>query len=89
MLSYAELAPHLATRVQALQSAIAAGEYDRRTLDENLLLELYRRICADLIPDIAGRWRTSDVVVGDHERLAYLEALLRAADGRASKVVAQ
>jgi CRISPR-associated endonuclease/helicase Cas3 len=71
VLSYAELAPHLATRVQTLQSAIAAGEYDRRTLDENLLLELHRRICADLIPDIAGRWRTRDVVVGDHEPPAY------------------
>jgi CRISPR-associated endonuclease/helicase Cas3 len=61
------LAPHLATRVQALQSAIAAGEYDRGALDENLLLELHGRICAGLIPDIAGRWRTNDVVVGSHE----------------------
>lgn len=71
VLSYAELAPHLATRVQALQSAIAGGDYDRRTLDENLLLEFHRRICADLIPGIAGLWRTTDVVVGDHEPPAY------------------
>ena len=71
VLSYAEIALHLARRVQALQSTIAAGELDGRTLDENLLLELHRRICADLIPDIAGRWRTTDVVVGDHEPPAY------------------
>ena len=71
VLSYAELAPHLATRVQTLQSAIAAGAYDRRPLDENLLLEFHRRICADLIPDLAGRWRTTDVVVGDYEPPAY------------------
>jgi CRISPR-associated endonuclease/helicase Cas3 len=67
VLSYAELAPHLATRVQALQSAIVRGEYDGRVLDEDLLLERHRRICADLIPDLAGRWRS------------YLAAL-RAAD---------
>ena len=48
-----------------------AGEFDGRTLDEDLLLELHRRICADLIPELAGRWRTSDVVVGDHEPPAY------------------
>ena len=58
-------------RVQALQSAIAAGELDGRTLDENLLLEFHRRICADLIPEFAGRWRTIDVLVGDHEPPAY------------------
>lgn len=61
----------MATRVQALQSAIVAGEYDRRAFDEHLLLEFHRRICADLVPDIAGRWRTTDVVVGDHEPPAY------------------
>jgi hypothetical protein len=71
VLSYAELAPYFATRVQALQAAIAAGELDGRALDEHLLLELHRRICADLIPDIAGRWRTSDVAVGDHAPPAY------------------
>jgi len=71
VLSYAELEPHLATRVQALQSAIAAGELDGRTLDEDRFLELHRRICADLIPELAGRWRTRDVVVGDHEPPAY------------------
>jgi len=71
VLSYAELEPHLATRVQALQSAIAAGEFDGRTLDEDRFLELHRRICADLIPELAGRWRTRDVVVGDHEPPAY------------------
>ena len=53
-------------RVQALQGAIAAGEFD-----EDLLLELHRRLCADLIPELAGRWRTSDVVVGDDEPPAY------------------
>lgn len=71
ILSYAELAPHIAKRVQALESAIVAGHYDGRTLDEGLFLELHRRICGDLIPHLAGRWRTGDVVVGEHEAPAY------------------
>jgi len=71
VLSYAELAPHLARRVQVLQRAIAAGDFDDRTLDEDILLELHQRICADLVPDIAGRWRTTDVVVGAHEPPNY------------------
>lgn len=48
-----------------------AGHYDGRTLDEGLFLELHRRICADLIPHLAGRWRTGDVAVGEHEAPAY------------------
>ncbi len=71
ILSYAELAPHIAKRVQALQSAIVAGHYDGRTLDEGLFLELHRRICADLMPHLAGRWRTGGIVVGEHEAPAY------------------
>lgn len=71
VLSDAELAPHLATRVQAVQGAIAAGEFDGRAFDEDLLLELHRRICADLVPEFGGRWRTSDVVVGDHDPPAH------------------
>lgn len=33
---------------------------------------LHRRICADLTPDFAGRWRTNDIVVGEHDPPAYL-----------------
>lgn len=61
----------MATRVQAVQGAIAAGEFDGRAFDEDLLLELHRRICADLVPEFGGRWRTSDVVVGDHDPPAH------------------
>lgn len=65
------MAPHLATRVQVLQCAIVAGEFDGRSLDEGLILELHWRVCADLTPEFAGRWRTIDVVVGDHHPPAY------------------
>lgn len=67
VLSYAELAPHLASRVEALQKAIEDGEFDNFALTESLFLDLHRRICGDLTPDFAGRWRNKDVVVGDHE----------------------
>ena len=66
IISYSELAPHLARRVLALHEAIAAGELDEREINEDMLLEIHRRICSDLVPEIAGKWRTKDVLVGDH-----------------------
>jgi len=67
VLSYAQLAPHLARRVEALQHAIGEGELDTQGLSEALFLDLHRRLCGDLTPDFAGRWRATDVVVGSHE----------------------
>ncbi len=67
VLSYAELAPHLGKRVEAVQKAIEDGEFDGRALTEGLFLDLHRRICGELTPDFAGRWRSKDVVVSDHE----------------------
>lgn len=66
ILSYAELAPHLGRRVEQTQYAIRQGELDSRPLDESLLLDLHQRICGDLTPDFAGRWRNQEVVVGQH-----------------------
>lgn len=66
LLRYTELAPHLAAAVQALQLSVAEGSFRERPLDEALLLELHRGICGELIPRIAGRWRTIDVRVGEH-----------------------
>lgn len=67
VLSCAELAPYLAKRIEALQKVIDDGDLDGRDLTEDLFLDLHRRICGDLTPDFAGRWRDKDVVVGDHE----------------------
>lgn len=66
ILSYAELAPHLARHVEAVQHAIGAGQFDAHPLDEELLLDLHRRLCVELTPDFAGRWRKQAVVVGSH-----------------------
>jgi CRISPR-associated endonuclease/helicase Cas3 len=48
VISYSELAPYHALRVLALHEAIAAGAFDHREIDEELILEIHRRICADL-----------------------------------------
>lgn len=66
ILSYAELAPHLASRVEQTQYAIRQGEFDSRPLDESLFLDLHQRICGELTPDFGGRWRSQEVVVGQH-----------------------
>jgi CRISPR-associated endonuclease/helicase Cas3 len=66
VLSYAELAPHLARRVEQTQYAIRQGALDNRPLDESLFLELHQRICGELTPNFAGRWRSQEVIVGQH-----------------------
>lgn len=71
ILSYAELAPHLSRRVQDLEADIAEGHFALQRLDEDLIREFHRRVCGDLVPDIAGCWRRVDVQVSDHEAPAY------------------
>ena len=66
ILSYRDLAPLLAVQVADTELGIA----DRKFADlpiHDLMLELHRRICADLTPDIAGRWRLRDVRVSEHQ----------------------
>ena len=76
ILSYAELAPHLARRVEQTQYAIRQGELDHRLVDEGLFLELHQRICGDLTPGFSGRWRSQEVIVGQHQPpLPHLVAL--------------
>ncbi|MCB1736343.1 MAG: CRISPR-associated helicase Cas3' [Gammaproteobacteria bacterium] len=66
VISYAELAPELAMRVERVAVAITAGEFADHPLDENLLREFHRRLCGDLTPQFAGIWRSVDVLVGTH-----------------------
>lgn len=64
VLSYAELAPHLAERVTRLEAALLAEEFAARPLDEVLLTEFHARLCSDLTPEWAGKWRAVEVAVG-------------------------
>ena len=66
ILSFREFAPHLAERVADTELSISERNFAQLPVDE-LLLELHRCICADLTPDIAGRWRLRDVRVGEHQ----------------------
>ena len=70
ILSYQELAPLLAERVGNTEVAIVNRTLPDATIHD-LLLEIHRRICADLTPDIAGRWRLRDVRVSDHRPPPY------------------
>jgi CRISPR-associated endonuclease/helicase Cas3 len=71
VLNCAGLAPHLALRVQELEAAIAEGLFAKRRLDEELIRDLHRRICGDLLPQTGGCWRRIDVRVGEHELPSY------------------
>jgi CRISPR-associated endonuclease/helicase Cas3 len=66
VVSHAQLAPHLAARAAHTELSIALRETASAPLDEYLLLDLHRRTCGDLVPAIAGRWRTRDVQAGTH-----------------------
>jgi|GEM_PF-300208 len=65
VLSYAELAPHLARRVQALEESIEAGDFDGHAVDDQLIRSFHSQLCAELIPQLSG-WRRADVTVGTH-----------------------
>lgn len=67
IVSYQQLAPHLAERVALTELAVSERQFAAHPFDETLLLTLHTRICADLIPEIAGRWRTREVQVGEHQ----------------------
>lgn len=77
VLSYSQLAPLLAEQVLRLLEDIEEENYSGRALDEALLLDFHREICADLTPDWAGIVRRVEVRVGEHKpppphRLAQL-----------------
>ena len=70
ILSHRELAPLLAERVADAELQIAVRSFGEVPVHE-LLLELHRRICSDLTPEIAGRWRIRNVRVGSHVAPPY------------------
>lgn len=65
-LSYNELAPLLAKRAGHLEADIADRVSADWPIDSSLLLRFHRQLCGDLVPAIAGKWRTTEVQVGAH-----------------------
>ena len=70
ILSHRELAPLLANRVADAELQIALRTFGEVRVHE-LLLDLHRRVCNDLTPEIAGRWRIRNVRVGSHVAPPY------------------
>ena len=71
-LRYQDLVPLLGERVAAAELSIYDREFAAFPLHD-LLLQLHRCVCVDLIPEIAGCWRRKDVRVGNHEPPPYWE----------------
>lgn len=65
-LSYTDLAPHLAKRVEDFGLSIVNAEFRQLELDEQFILRIHQEICGDLVPSISGQWRQVDVQVGTH-----------------------
>ncbi len=70
ILSYQQLAPLLARQVANAELEISEGSFADTPLSD-LTLELHRRLCGELTPSMAGRWRSKDVRVGAHSPPPY------------------
>jgi CRISPR-associated endonuclease/helicase Cas3 len=66
ILSYTQLAPLLAERVLRVERLIFTGGFADEALGADFLRHLHSQIASDLVPEWAGRWRTSEVSVGVH-----------------------
>jgi CRISPR-associated endonuclease/helicase Cas3 len=80
ILSYAELAPLLAERVAGVEAELYREVFASHALNESLFLALHARICGDLVPDWAGRWRPIEVRVGNLQPPLPHEVPLRMRD---------
>lgn len=67
LLSYCELAPHLAERALLIADSVARGRFAANAIDDDFIRLLHQQLCGDLVPAFAGRWRDHPVTVGSHE----------------------
>jgi len=66
VLTCAQLAPLLAGPIIGIEARIAGGAYAGVTSFEQLALDFHKEMASALVPDWAGRWRLSQMVVGTH-----------------------
>ena len=64
-LTYAERSDLIAPKLKNLLDEIVDDKYSDRTLNEDLIQHFHKKIIDDIIPDIAGKWRTIPVMVGN------------------------
>ena len=65
VLTYAELSDLIAPKLLKLLDDITNGEFINRPYDESLITDFHYRIIGKVIPDIAGKWRSVPVGVGN------------------------
>lgn len=80
LLSYQQLAPLLAERVLKVQQDIEDEAFASNPLNEGLILILHKSICHDLVPEWAGRWRSVQLAVGEHQPPPAHEVPMRMRD---------
>lgn len=64
--SYVELSDLIAPHLLSLLDDISDGKYASRPIDTSLIQEFHFRLIGEVMPDIAGKWRTIPVQVGNH-----------------------
>lgn len=64
-LTYAELSDLVAPKLLQLLDDITDGKYLNQIFNENLIKNFHFRIIGDIMPQIAGKWRTVPVRVGN------------------------
>ena len=92
-LTYHELSDLVAPKLLQLLDDITDGKYLDKVFNEELIKEFHYRIIGDIMPQIAGRWRTVPVQVGNwlppepyeipvkmHEYVANMQARLSNSD---------
>lgn len=65
-LTYTEVSEQLAARVADCIDALLDADPAAIAISSEWLRDIHRRIAAELFPDWAGRWRTTEVQVGTH-----------------------
>jgi Fic family protein len=65
-MTYAQLADAIAPHLLNLLKDVTDNKYNNRPYDEALTKEFHERIIGDILPDIAGKWRTELVQVSNH-----------------------
>ncbi|HEY5855741.1 MAG TPA: Fic family protein [Aldersonia sp.] len=64
--SYTEVADVIAEHLVVLLDEVAQGQFQSAPLGVELLRTIHERLLSGVIPDMAGRWRSSAVRVGGH-----------------------
>lgn len=76
---YAEVNDLIAGPLEKLVDEVQAGGYADRELDVDLIRQFHAAVLADVMPEIAGRWRQGPVTVGAHvpPEHPHIERLMR------------